>query len=433
MLREGAVSRFAGAIRCATVSTTGDGGFRSVSEFGRLHSHLRDSYPIIHREFPPVLPGGMSLLYLLPGRDAKLKPLLLSAHQDVVPAGDTDRWSYPPFSGVVSDGRIWGRGTVDYKIGLCGMLEAVEGLLREGKRPARGLVLAFGHDEEVGGEEGAEAITSALERDGVRCGMALDEGGYIYSYPWADGPVAVVAVAEKGYATVRLVARGRQGHASVPPDETAIDALSRAICALEDAPMDPVVSPPVERLLAGTFEGDGVERTDPARWPEANALLRTTSAPTVIRGGASENVLPGRAEAALNFRTVPGQTSSDVMDYVRKTIHGMPVTASLDRGPSLSEPSRMAPARGEMWEALSNAIAGSFRGIPVLPGVFPAATDSRRYRRVCDAVYRFVPAHLGPKGIGMLHSVDESVSVDDYMGAVRFYTALVRAVCGPMS
>lgn len=424
-----AVSRFAGALRCATVTMTDGEDSGTAEDFGRLHDHLMESYPVLHREYPPRTPGGMSLLFVLPGSDPKLKPLLLSAHQDVVPPGDPGLWTHPPFGGVVADGRIWGRGAVDYKIGLCGMLEAVESLLESGRKPVRGIVLAFGHDEEIGGEEGAEAVTASLERNGVRCIAAVDEGGYICSYPWAPGPAAVVAVAEKGYATVRIAAEAEQGHASVPVADSAVEAVSRAVCALQDRPMEPFVSLPVARLLSGTVPGDGPGYGQLARWPEANALLRTTSAPTVFRAGTRENVLPGRADALVNFRTVPGQTSSDVMAYVRKTLKGLPVTVTLDRGPSLSEPSALSPVEGKVWNAVTGSIAASFPGVPVLPGIFPAATDSRRYRRVCDAVYRFVPAHLGSRGIGLLHSVDESVSVADYLRAVRFYSALLERLC----
>jgi len=430
---EGTVERFAGSLRFRTVSMEDvtDEGRR---EFQALHRHLERSFPLVHSTFPPRKPGDLSLLFRIPGKDASLRPLLLTAHQDVVPAGDPEDWTRRPFRGEVAEGRVWGRGAVDYKIGLCGMLEAVEHLLREGTVLRRGLVLAFGHDEEIGGSRGAERITSLLEREGVRCCMALDEGGYIYSYPWARRPVAVVAVAEKGYATVVISARGVQGHASVPPGELAIEALSRAVCSLADRPMPVRLCPPAAALVEGTVGGAGALEPDSLEGlsvhPEANALLRTTGAPTVIGGGEAENVLPATAMARINFRTVPGQTSRDVMEHVRKCLEGLPVKAELVRDASLSEPSDISPASGSLWDALEESIRHSFPGLDVYPGIFPAATDSRRYSRICDAVYRFVPARLGPRGMGTLHSVDESVSVGDYLGAVDFYRALVRRVCG---
>ena len=430
---EGAVERFAGSLRFRTVSM-GDATDEGRREFLALHRHLERSFPAVHGSFPPQKPGDLGLLFRIPGEDPSLRPLLLTAHQDVVPAGDAEDWTRPPFGGEVADGRIWGRGAVDYKIGLCGMLEAVEQLLREGAVFRRGVVVAFGQDEEIGGSRGAERITSLLEREGVRCCMALDEGGYIYSYPWAHRPAAVVAVAEKGYATVVLSAGGVQGHASVPPAELAITNLSRAVCRLADHPMPINLCRPAAVLVEGTsgdpaaLEPDSLEAL--SVHPEANALLRTTAAPTVIAGGRAENVLPSTASARINFRTVPGQTSLDVMEHVRKCLEDLPVKAELVRDASLSEPSDLSQDSGFLWDAVEDSIRRSFPDIDVYPGIFPAATDSRRYSRICDAVYRFVPARLGPRGMGVLHSVDESVSVDDYLRAVDFYRAVVERVCG---
>jgi carboxypeptidase PM20D1 len=410
-----------------------DGDDPAGREFLSLHRYLERSFPLIYSRCPPEEPGGYGLLFRLPGGDPSLKPLLMVAHQDVVPEGDPEDWTRPPFGGEVAKGRVWGRGAVDYKIGLCGMMEAVERLLAAGAGLRRGLILAFGHDEETGGAGGAERITSLLEREGVRCLMSLDEGGYVYDYPWAGRPVAVIAVAEKGYATVALTGFGTQGHASVPPADLALAALSRAVCRLVENPMPPVLCPPVARLVERTSKAP-----DPlaaraleelAGWPEANALLRTTAAPTVLEGGSSENVLPSRARALVNFRTVPGQTSGDVMEHVRGLVSDLPVRAELVRDASLSEPSRVSPDSGPLWDAVADSVRAGFRGLEVLPGVFPAATDSRRYSRVCDAVYRFVPARLGPRGIRMLHSVDESVAVEDYLSAVEFYGALVKRLC----
>ncbi len=422
------VERFAQSLRYRTVSMAGEDG-KAGGEFLGLHRHLERSFPRVHRLFPPEKPGGFSLLFRLPGSDGLLPPLLLTAHQDVVPAGDPAAWTHPPFGGEVAGGRVWGRGAVDYKIGLCGMLEAVELLLEDGAALRRGLLLAFGHDEEIGGAAGAERITSVLEREGIRCGMALDEGGYIYHYPWTDRQVAVVAVAEKGYATVALTARGRQGHASAPPRKTAIASLSRAICRLEERRMAVSLCRPAASLVQGTAEVGPEALEQLARHPEANALLRTTAAPTILEAGESDNVLPATASARINFRTVPGQTSADVMRHVEACLQGLPVNSELVRDASLSEPSRVSPDSGGFWEAVEGSIRESFPGLDVFPGIFPAATDSRRYGRICDHVYRFVPASLGRRGMGLLHSVDESVAVDDYLAAVGFYRGLVERVC----
>ncbi|MBD3369425.1 M20/M25/M40 family metallo-hydrolase [Candidatus Fermentibacteria bacterium] len=428
-----AVQRYSRAIGFRTLST--QEGIPDRSQFELLHEFLEQAFPLVHGSLRREVVSGLSLLYEWPGRDNDITPVMLTAHQDVVPA-DEGSWRHPPFSGRIADGRVWGRGTIDYKLGLMGMLESCEALLRSGFAPRRTLFLAFGHDEEIGGGDGAESMVQLLEKRGIRCAFVLDEGGYVQTFPWMSVPLATVGLAEKGYATVRLFSRGEQAHASVPPRRTTVGNVCRAVSALEDNQVPISLCEPVEILLE-TCSGDsrdlGRLRDASAdylpeaaelvsSWPGGNALVRTTAAPTVLRGSSKENTLPGLSSALVNFRTVPGQTSGDVLDHVKKVVSDIDVEVELIRDASLSEPSEVSSRDAPEYEILLESISRAFPEVGVSPSVFTAATDSRKYHRIADNVYRFEPVDLGKRCMGALHSVDESVAVSNYRAALTFYT-----------
>jgi len=169
--------------------------------------------------------------------------LLLMAHMDVVPveAATESSWHQPPFSGRVAEGFIWGRGAMDDKASVMGLLEAVEHLLESGFEPQRTVYLAFGHDEEIGGNSGAAKIAGLLQSRGLELEYVLDEGLNIFNgiVPGISAPVALIGVAEKGYLTLQLTAESPGGHSSAPPEHTAITVISRALQRLEGRPFQP--------------------------------------------------------------------------------------------------------------------------------------------------------------------------------------------------
>lgn len=225
--------RLAGCLRFPTVSARG--GF-SLEPFLEMHEYSRRCWSGVFSRLGVETLGGASLLLEWPGSDDGLEPVMLTAHQDVVPAAIEDGWEHPPFQGVLRDGRIHGRGAIDYKCGYAGILEALETLCRQGFRPRRTILCALGHDEEIGGAGGAGAITGHLAERGIMCDFALDEGGYIHTLPWSGESAALIGVAEKGYATFSVKAFAVQGHASVPTSETAAGVLAAAITIVEANP-----------------------------------------------------------------------------------------------------------------------------------------------------------------------------------------------------
>lgn len=371
----------------------------------------------------PVTVGGASLLFELGGSNPSLEPLLLTAHQDVVPANADDGWDHPPFQGVVENGVIHGRGALDFKCGYAGILEACETLLEQGFQPERTLFLAMGHDEEIGGAGGAEGMTGLLEDRGIMCAFALDEGGYIHTLPWSGERVALIGVAEKGYATFSVKAEAPQGHASVPTDVTAAGLLARAVMRIENDPF-PLDPPPEIKPLFGSTDMQEVAAT-----PYGSALARTTAAVTVIRSGGKENVLPASGSMLVNCRIIPGENIGSVEKRLTEALSPMGLVVTLQRNESLSEPSAVSPTDSDGYRVVRDAACSVCKGIPVLPGIFVAATDSRHYSRVARSVYRFLPVNLDSRGVGMLHSVNEAVTVADYHSCVGFYREIVRRFC----
>lgn len=411
--------RFAGCLRYATVSSRD--GF-SLDPFHELHEYSRRCWPAVFTRMNPVVVGGASLLFELEGSDPSLEPLLLTAHQDVVPADASDGWDHPPFGGAVKDGFIHGRGALDFKCGYAGIIEACETLLRSGFRPGRTLFAAMGHDEEIGGAGGAGGITRLLEDRGVMCAFALDEGGYIHTLPWSGKRAALVGIAEKGYATFSVRAAAEQGHASVPAAVTVSGLLARAVLRIEQNPF-PLAPPPGIMPLFGSTPLEEVAST-----PFGSALTRTTKTVTVIRSGEKENVLPASGSMLVNCRIIPGESVESVEKRLSAELSGIGLSVELVRNASLSEPSAVSPADSEGYRVVSDS-ARAVCGIPALPGMFVAATDSRHYTRIARSVYRFLPVNLDHRGVGMLHSRNEAVSVADYHACVGFYREVISRFC----
>lgn len=437
----------AGALRLPTVSLA-DRAAIDRGAFDALHAYLRDRFPRVHGALRRERMEGHALLYTWRGRDPEAAPLLLLAHQDVVPAPDEAAWTHPPFAGRIADGFVWGRGAIDDKSALLAQLEAVEALLAEGFRPRRTLLLALGHDEEIRGLEGAASLARALAARGQRPFLVLDEGLAVLEgiLPLVEAPVAQIGLAEKGYATLELVARREGGHASQPPEETAIGILSAALMALERRPfplrlcaplrasleaLAPAM-PPLPRWLLSHLGLTGplvLRRL--AGSPSALPALRTTLAPTLLRAGESENVLPAEARAALNARILPGDSVSGLLERVRSVVDDDRVEVRV-REP-VREPSAVSPAEGPAYEAVARAIRSTFPDALVAPGLVPVGTDSRHYEALGAPTYRFRPYRLRPEDLPRIHGVDERIAVADYAAMVRFYVALLRGAAGPVA
>lgn len=436
-------ARLAAALAIPTISVA-DGG-TELAPFLRLHTLLAEQFPRTHATLQHEVIAGASLLYRWDGA-ADCPALLLLAHQDVVPVepGTEALWTHPPFAGVVADGAIWGRGAIDNKGGLLAIMEAVERLVQEGWRPPCPVYLAFGHDEEVGGD-GARAMAALLAQRGVPIAAALDEGGAITdgAIPGSTLPLATIGVAEKGYLSVRLRVRGGGGHSSMPPAQTAIGRLAAAVAKLEAnrpaAHFSPVQEELLRRLaphaplhqrvvLANLWLFAPLVARQLAASPASDATLRTTTAPTLFHAGVKDNVLAQQAEAVVNFRIRPGDSVSGVLAHVAAVVDDPSVEQEVE-GDFATEPTAPASWNDPLFLAIEDALH-AVSPEPVLivaPYVTSGATDARHYVALTPRLFRFLPVRLDPELLASFHGNNERLPVQEYLRAVRFYLALLRS------
>jgi carboxypeptidase PM20D1 len=409
-----------------------------------LQAELGALFPRVHASLERERVGGHSLLYTWRGSTPGLAPVVLVAHYDVVPVepGTEDSWSQPPFSGALSGGEVWGRGALDDKGSLVAILAAVEDLLAEGFAPRRPLLLAFGHDEEIGGEAGARAIAAELASRGVRADLVLDEGGAVSDGVLPGlGPVALVGVAEKGAVSLELIAEAPGGHSSMPPPQSAVGILAEAVRRLETG-RPPARMVEATRATLEAFAPElpflrrlvlaNVDVLEPlvlralATRPALDAAIRTTTAVTVIHGGTKSNVMPERASACVNFRILPGESVDDVIAHARATVADARVGIGIEPGTSGREPTAASPADGPAFALLEEAIAARFPGVVVAPYLVVGRTDARHFEAISENVYRFLPLRLDADARQRLHGTDERVGVEELAGAVGFYRELIR-------
>jgi carboxypeptidase PM20D1 len=439
-------AHLAEAIRIPTVVTSADPEALEAEPFRAFSAWLAATYPRLHGALALERVSEHSLLYSWTGSDPALAPLLLLAHQDVVPAGNPERWTHPPFAGAVADGQVWGRGAIDDKGPLVAICEAVEALLAEGFVPRRTVLLAFGHDEEVGGPAGAVTMAERLAERGIRPALVLDEGYALLergTVPGFQGLVAPVGVAEKGYVTLDVVARAAGGHSSTPPRATATGSLARAITQLEASPfpisiggvtgsffawLAPELPLPARVAVANADLFAPLLSEPVRREPGVNALLRTTTAVTMLSGSPKDNILPVEAVARVNFRILPGETADSVLARVREIVAAPDVEARF--AGEHRDPSPVSPSDGPAFALLQRTISELFPGAVVAPALVVGATDARHYHVAADAVYRFAPFRYGPDDIKLPHGIDERLAVANLADGVRFYARLIENASG---
>lgn len=405
----------------------------STAFFG-FHRFLRETFPLTHAKLSLDKINSYSLLYTWEGSNPSKKPIILMSHQDVVPVDQPtlDNWEAGPFDGVITDTDIIGRGTLDDKGTLIGLLEAVEKLLEESFVPSQTIYLAFGHDEEVGGSNGAAQIANHLKAKGVNAAMALDEGGFLAEnlIPGINSPVAMVNLAEKGFASFRLIVETKGGHSSAPPKENTIGMLAQAIVDLENNQLPYKLVKPVDSNL----EYLGAELPFFKKLAFANPWLfekpilealnaHTTTAPTIIDGGLKNNVIPTVAEATINFRILPGETIESVKKHIENTISDK---IKVEPVGFLTNPSPVSSIDSEAYKNLEKTIRDMFPNSIVVPGLVGGGTDARYFYDISDDVYRFYPIRMGPEGLSRFHGIDEKISKENYKEIIKFSYHLIK-------
>ncbi len=435
-----AAERLSGAVQLPTI-TVSDPEKGDWAPFEQFIRYLEQAYPSAHAVLEREIVNNYSLLYRWKGLDQSLKPVLFLAHIDVVPVeeGTEQDWRYPPFSGALAESFVWGRGTMDMKSQLISVLEAVEYLAAEGFTPARDFYLAFGHDEETRGAEGAVKLSELLQSRGLSFEYILDEGGAVTvgAMPGVERPIALVGIAEKGYADIRITALGEAGHSSIPPRHTAAGMIGRAVAALEKRQRPARISPYLKETLAhiGPEMGFGLRLILANLWlfgplfklafkssRAGNALLRTTTAVTVLEGGSKPNVLPKKASAVINYRIAPGETVQELLDHVRRVVGDEIEVEAIQA----NEPSRISPVDGSGFKAIEQAIYAVFPEAVTVPYIVMAGTDAIRYEPLCDQIYRFTPILVSAEDLERIHGTNERVSLENIERGIRFYIELFK-------
>ena len=446
---QGVAERLAGAVRFKTVSSLSDPQ-QNADEFRKLHTYLEQRFPKVHSALKRELVGDLSLLYTWRGSDEKAPPILLMAHQDVVPiaSGSESDWQVDPFAGTVQDGFVWGRGAWDDKGNLIAQLEAFEMLLGTGFQPRQTIYLASGADEEVSGLRGALQIAKLLESRGVRLDFVLDEGLLITEgiMPGLNHPAALIGVAEKGYLSVQLKATATPGHASMPDLQGtgAIAMMSAALQGLENRQLPASISGVAREMFETVApEMSGFNRVALSNlWlfgpvvqkmlekaPSTNAMLRTTTALTVVQAGNKDNVLPGEADATVNFRLLPGDTRDAVIQHVKTVVPAERFEVTTLAGSA--EPSPVSPTAAASYQLLNRTVRSLFPGVVVAPGLMIGGTDSRHFAGISNHIYRFSPVRANAADLKRFHGSNERISVANLSELVGFYVQLLRNAQSP--
>lgn len=434
---DAAAAHLAELIRCRTVSY-GDPQKAEPAEFESFRAKLAAFYPRVHAQCPLERIGANGLLYRWQGKAADA-PTVLMAHYDVVPA-DQATWSRPPFDGLIQDGVLWGRGTLDTKSTLCGALEAAEALLAQGYTPKNDIYFAFGGDEEIMGDD-APSIVEALHARGIHPALVLDEGGAIVQnvFPGVKTPCALIGTGEKGSMNAEISVRSSGGHASTPPAKTPIGELAEAIRRIERKPFAPQLTPPAREL----FDTLGRHSTFAYRLLFANlwcflpvlsalckrmggplnALMRTTVAFTMLSGSPSPNVLPPNASVTANLRLLGGDTPESAIAHLERAASNAKIHCrSLQGNAASPASSSSSPA----YDRVKSAIRQTWPGKLVSPYLMLACSDSRHFCRISENVLRFSPIAMTEEERNSIHGDDERIPVQKLGAIVDFYQRLLR-------
>jgi len=440
---DGAAGRLSGALKFKTVSSI-DPSEVDYTEFAALQDYIGKSFPLVDSTLDKKVINGYGLLYIWKGSDSQKKPVLLAAHQDVVPA-PTEGWKHQPFSGVIAEGFVWGRGAIDDKGSLMSILESTEYLIKDGFKPSRTIYIAFGFDEEVGGQLGAAKIAEYFKAQGIEFDSIYDEGMFVTQgeVPAVKPPVALIAVAEKGYLSLELVAESAGGSSSMPPDQTTVGILAAAIDKLQNnrfptrmtGPaadlfeyLGPEMSFPYKMIFANMWLFGPVIEGELTSSPGTNATIRTTAAPTMFEGSQRDNVLPARAVATVNFRILPGDTMQSVTDRVKEVVNDPRV--KIQPAPVFAnEPSPVSSTDAWSFKVLTRTVREVMPDVVVAPMISIGGTDCIHYIGLSPNIYRFLPERLYGDDLDMLHGMNERISIANYGEMINYYIQLVRNLC----
>lgn len=435
--RDAAVDALAQLVRCKTVSYN-DHSLEDDREFEKLISLLPALYPKVFEVCSMDRLPDRGLLLRWPGKEAG-DPAVLMAHYDVVPVNE-DNWEKPPFAGIIEDGILWGRGTLDTKVTFNGIFSAANYLIGQGFQPEKDIYFAFSGGEEVNGK-GAPNIVQYFLDHHIQPAIVVDEGGAVVEnvFPGVKLPCGLIGIAEKGMMNAQYRAVSAGGHASAPKPHTPVGVLSAACKRVEDHPFKAHIEGPAAQMFdtLGRHStllyriifanmwcfGWVIDLLGRTSGGEMNALVRTTVAFTQMEGSSARNVIPPEAKMVSNMRLNPADSVVSALEYLKKTVNNpnVEITAL-----EFFEPSPVSETDCPAWNKVASAVAETWRGCIVSPYLMVQCSDSRHYGKLSNHVYRFSAMDLTAEERGTIHGNNERIRLDTVCKAVEFYIRLMK-------
>ena len=435
--QDAAVAALQKMVQCKTISYN-DPALEDDTEFQKLIDLLPGLYPKVFEACSLQKLPGRALLFRWPGKSAD-KPAVLMAHYDVVPVRE-ELWDKPPFAGIIEDGVLWGRGTLDTKVTMNGALFAANTLLEQGFTPENDIYFAFSGGEEVNGP-GAKNIVDWFVENNITPAIVVDEGGAVVEnvFPGVKVPCGMVGIAEKGMMNVRYTVHSGGGHASAPLPKTPITTLATACRKIVDHPFKMHLNKPAALMFDTLARHSSfvyklifsnlwcfkpvLDMICKASGGEMNALVRTTTAFTQAEGSAARNVIPAKASLVSNMRLSPLDSVASAESYLKKVVGDPDVEIEILES---HEPSPVSETDCDAYYRVADAVAETWRGCVVTPYLMVQCSDSRHYRDLSKNVYRFSAMDLTAEERRSIHGNNEKIRLETIGKAVEFYIRLIK-------
>lgn len=462
-LPEDAARRLSKAIRIPTVS--GDINRETDNPFDQFKAYLPEAFPAVYKSLDTLTVNKYGLLFHWKGKDDTRKPILFLAHYDVVSVRESEadeelfgeeiyrpadaakppvtdvqtRWDFPPFSGAVADGRIYGRGTVDVKGMLLAQLEAVNALLVDSFQPEQDIWFAYGFDEETGGMEGAARMAAYFKQNDIAFDAVYDEGSVVMA-PGIAGTrraIALVGLGEKGVCTMNITVKALGGHSSMPPYKSSLVLAAEIIEQLNTNQLPAQIIPPIQSFLdrIGGSMSFMSQMAIANQWllkaplldmlgqnPSTNSLIRTTTAITMAKGSDYPNILSTTAGITVNFRILNGETVDMVVDHVKEICADYDVDIQVELA---QEPSALSSEDTPAYRAIERSMAKIYPEASVVSFISPTASDARKYESVSNNVYRLIPICLNEFEQRTIHNTNEYISLENYKKMIYYFKDLM--------
>lgn len=433
---ESAANKLSQAIQFPTIS---DAAFFQDSVFSQFHAYLKNAYPVVFSRFQETSIGKHSILLKWQGSNETLKPVLFLGHQDVVPVEEASRdlWQEDPFAGTIKDGFVWGRGSIDDKSTVIGLLEAATALLKQGFSPERSIYFFFGEDEEIGGNNGASKAAAYFKEKEIQFEAIADEGTFLTKniVPGiTEKNVALIGISEKGYLSVELTCTLAGGHSSMPAKETAVSVIAKAVTELNDNPFPNKICGPIEGFIeymgpempfvqklafSNSTLLKGLIFSAYEKTGSGSAMIHTTLTTTILQAGIKDNVIPGQAKATINMRILSGETIETSLAHLKNTIDDERVEIKIIEG--ATNPTSVSNYKSEAFAALGMAVKDVYPDVLISPFLMLGATDSKHFEGLSENIYKFMPVLFEQEDLARFHGVNERIAIDNFEKAIQIY------------